>query len=118
MQIRGTYGTIYYTANMQRSVEFYKKVFEKEPTHASDGWTEFDCGGHNLCLHWQDSKEPVKSSKTCLIVSVRGLDGIIQKLRKQDMRMSDKHEVHPGAYSADLTDPDGHILSFYENTNA
>lgn len=117
MNIRGTYGTIYYTARMKEAVAFYEKVLGKKPSHASDGWTEFDLGGHSLCLHWQDSNEKVQTAKTCLIIKIKDLDGAIANLKKMDIRVKDKHEVHPGAYSADFFDLDGHMVSLYENTN-
>lgn len=117
-QIKGSYGTMYYVNDMNRSVKWYSTVLGgAKPTFESPEWTEFSLpGGHSICLHIAE-KGHKSTERGILIVKVKNIDALSEHLKASNVEISRaKHEVHPGAYSIDVLDSERNLLSFYENT--
>ena len=57
MKARNPY-VIHYVHDMARAAAFYTGVFEVKPTFESDGWTQLDFGGIEVCLHILESGTP------------------------------------------------------------
>jgi catechol 2,3-dioxygenase-like lactoylglutathione lyase family enzyme len=111
-KILGTYGTMYYVKDMKKSVEWFSSRLGLKPDHESKDWTEFHLGGHALCLHLA-KKDPYPANGS-LILHVGDIKGIVASLKKAGATVEEPHEVHPGAWAADVRDPDGNVLSVYE----
>jgi catechol 2,3-dioxygenase-like lactoylglutathione lyase family enzyme len=114
----GTYGTMYYVRDMKKSVSYFKELFGAEPLFESPEWTEFGFNGHSLCLHLANSEDTLKMGKGgILITKVKGVHAQVERLKAKGVEfLGDVHEVYPGAYSANFTDPDGNLYSLYEDT--
>lgn len=107
-----TYGTMYYVTDMKKSVAFFKEKFKVTSAYESEGWTEFNIGGHNICLHaLHDGKE--KPQNGVLILKFEGVKALREKMIGEDIRVSEAHEVHPGHWSFHAYDPDGNDFSVY-----
>lgn len=114
-QLRGTYGTIYYVRDMDVSLRWFKESLGLKPSFESPHWSEFDCGGHSLCLHILE-KGKKSTSSGLLILRVKDIYGVVIDLQSRGVVFErEPHEVHPGAFSADFKDPDGNIVSLYES---
>lgn len=114
-QLRGTYGTIYYVKNMAESISWMKEKLGFLPSFESPQWTEYDCGGHNLCLHIRTEKDKIDSSGL-LILRVKDIWGVVEDLKNRGVKIErEPYEVHPGAHSADFKDLDGNIISLYQS---
>lgn len=112
-KVKGTYGTMYYVKDMAKAVKFYKERLGAKPSFESPDWTEFPFGGASLCLHPIGAKAKPHANG-CLILHVDGIRQMVADLKAAGVEVSDVHEVHPGAYSAEFQDPDGGMLSLYE----
>jgi predicted enzyme related to lactoylglutathione lyase len=113
--ITGTYGTLYYVADMTKSVQYYKEVLNLTPEDESPEWTTFPLGGgHKICLHGTEDKSLV-TGKGILIANVTGLEGFVTELKKRGAEVvNDIHEVCENGFSADIRDANGITLSFFE----
>jgi len=120
-KIKKSYGTMFYVSDMKISIQWYKTKLGLSPSYESPDWTQFELpNSHSICLHAMEAGAAKKPENDgILIIEVEGLDSLLDSFRKSDVRIvSDKREVHPGAFSADISDAEGNPLSFYENTAA
>ncbi len=113
-QFDGAYGSLYYVADMAKSVSYYKDMFNLTPTMESPEWTEFNLNGHTLCLH--GVREGTKiDGKAILITKVKGLDSVVAELKKRGVEFKgDIHQVCEGGFAADFVDPSGNTISLFE----
>ncbi len=109
---KSTYGTMYYVNDMKRAVNQYKSKFGLNPTHESDGWTEFSVGGHNICLH-AVAQGQQSNGKGILIFNFDGVKDLYEKMGREGIKVSSLHEVHPGASTFHMYDDDGNEFSVY-----
>src|SRR5579871_5643352 len=108
----GTYGTMYYVKNMQEAINWYKAL-GLQPSYESEEWTEFPINGHSICLHLEDSKR--KKDSGMIILRVTNLTQILADLKKKNIKITEEmKEVYPGAFAADICDPEGNSISLYE----
>lgn len=111
VKIKGTYGTMYYVKDMAQAVKFYKERLGVKPVFESPEWTEFSFGGVSMCLHPTSPKSHVNGS---MILHVEGIRQMVADFKAAGVKVSDVHEVYPGAYSAEFEDPSGNVVSLYE----
>lgn len=113
--ISGTYGTLYYVADMKKSVQFYKDVLNLKAEDETEGWSTFPLGnGHRICLHATTDMSQV-NGKGILIANVKGLETVVAELKKRGAEfVNDIHEVCENGFSADMRDANGITLSFFE----
>ena len=110
----GTYGSVYYVENMQKSVQYYKDMFNLIPEDESPEWTTFDLKGHKLCLH-ACAKDQKVNGNGILITQVKNLDSMVVELKKRGVEfVKDITQVCEGGYAADYRDPSGNIVSLFE----
>lgn len=122
--------------NMQKSLEFYKKLLQKEPLYANDErWVTFECGNqfslYNKAYdetliekeahkHFNQAyiddfckEEEAKNNIVILNFEVENLKNEYERLKKLNIgKMSDMMYVHihmPYWYF-NIEDPDGNIL--------
>jgi hypothetical protein len=110
--MKSTYGTMYYVDDMRKSVAYYRKLLGIKPAFQSPEWTEFNVGGHRLCLHAKRRGERYRPNGV-LIVGANGVKALHQKLKRKKHRVDGLHEVHPAAWTFTLTDATGNEVSFY-----
>lgn len=110
--MKTAYGTMYYVDDMKASVAYFRKLLGVKPRFQSAEWTEFPIGTHGLCLHAKEAAAK-PSPNGVLIVSVKGVKALFEKLKKQKLDVFGLHEVHPGRTTFSLRDPSGNELSFY-----
>jgi catechol 2,3-dioxygenase-like lactoylglutathione lyase family enzyme len=118
-EIRGTYGTMYYVQDMAKTVQYYKDMLGLKPRFESPDWTEFEVNGHGLCLHGTPAGEKPFHEQGVLIIDVKGINEMVKDLKAKGVEFLDNEpkEVHPGCYSTGFRDPNGNLLSLYEDTN-
>jgi predicted enzyme related to lactoylglutathione lyase len=98
---------------MAKAVKFYKEQLGAKPSFESPDWTEFPFGGTSLCLHpTKDKTKPFANGS--MILHVDGIRQLVADLKAAGVKVSDVHEVHPGAYSAEFQDPEGSVVGLYE----
>ncbi len=119
--LNGTYGTMYYVQDMAKAVSFYKDKLQLKPSYESEGWTEFDLGGHSLCLHGMDKHDTGKSpsqSGGVLITQVKNIRELVSQLKANGLEFTrEVSEIHPGAFCTEFVDPSGNVISLYEDTS-
>lgn len=109
--MKTTYGTMYYVANMNTAVSFYKAL-GLTPSYESADWTEFNIGGHNLCLHVKRAGESYRENGI-LILNQDGIQGLFEKMKNDGLQVFGLHQIHPEAWSFNLKDQDSNETSFY-----
>src|SRR5947209_3818486 len=110
--INKTYGTMYYVTNMKQAIEFYRKTLGVKPSDEGETWTEFDFGGHKLCLHATKPEETYPLNGI-LILNTDGVKSIFEKWKGDGLNVFNLHEVHPGAWTFHLRDHNGNEHSIY-----
>lgn len=110
---KGTYGTMYFVNDMQKSVAWYKDKLGLKPSWESEGWTEFPVNNHSICLHLR-TPDKKHLAGGYAIIRVTDLNHVVAELKDRGVRMDNITEVHPGAFAVRLYDPDNNILSLYE----
>ncbi len=117
VKVLGTYGTMYYVKDMKKAVDYFTQTLGAKPSTQSADWTEFSFGGHALCLHaYKEDKSPVANGT--LILHVEDINASVEALKSRMARVEGPREVHPGAWSADLIDPEGNRFSLYQGPKA
>lgn len=109
---KSTYGTMYYVDSMKAAVDFYKSKLGVTPTYESDEWTEFDIGGHNICLHNKRPGEKYRENGV-LIFSFEGTKGLYEKMKNEGIKVFGLHEVHPGHWTFHVNDNSNNELSIF-----
>lgn len=114
-KILGTYGTLFYVHNMSKSIQYYREVLNLQVEEESPEWTTFKfANGHRVCLHATEDTSKVTGTSV-LVLSVRNLEDVVATLKQRGAEIvADIHEVCPNGYSADVRDPNGVPLSFFE----
>ncbi len=97
---------------MRKSVAYFKKVLAAMPRFESPEWTEFPIGAPALCLHGKQGRGKYRPNGVP-IVNAKGVKKLFEGGRRRKPGVSGLHEVHPGAWSFTLQDPNGNELSFY-----
>ncbi|HXX93359.1 MAG TPA: VOC family protein [Planctomycetota bacterium] len=110
--MKSTYGTMYFVRDMARSVAYFRTLLGVKPRFESPEWTEFPIGDHALCLHARRRAEKRRPNGV-LIVNVKGVKSVFERMKRTRLKVVGLHEIHPGAWSFTLTDPSGNELSFY-----
>lgn len=109
---KSTYGTMYYVDSMKDAVKYYTGTLGAMATYESDEWTEFDIGGHRICLHNKRAGEKYNSNGV-LIFNYEGTKGLFDKMKSEGVKVFGLHEVHPGNFSFTVADNSGNELSVF-----
>lgn len=109
---KSTYGTMYYVDAMKTAVEFYKSKLGVTPSYESDEWTEFDIGGHRICLHNKRPGEKYRENGV-LIFDFEGIKGLYEKMKNEGIKVFGLHEVHPGHWTFHVNDNSNNELSIF-----
>lgn len=103
---------VLWVSDLNRSVDFYSKLFKTEDCYLSDGFASVKGGGNEVLLHLlpeQYRSEPSLGEENPIkpIFEVQQLADFAQLLRGEVAS-------HVDWNYADLADPDGHIIQLRE----
>lgn len=110
--IQNTYGTMYFVDDMKTAVNELRQSLGIEPSHESADWTEFNLGGHNLCLHIKGDDEH-HTQNGVLIFNLNEVKGSFKKMQDEGHNVFGLKEIHPGGWTFHLKDSSHNEYSFY-----
>lgn len=110
--MKTTYGTMYYVDNMKEAVAYYKKTIGAVAAYESDDWTEFDLGGHKLCLHAKRAGEKYDANGV-MIINQDGLKALYEQMKNDKLNVFGLHEIHPNAWTFHMKDASQNEISFH-----
>jgi catechol 2,3-dioxygenase-like lactoylglutathione lyase family enzyme len=114
--VTGTYGTMYYVRDMEKSTAYYQDVLGLEPNFKSSDWTTFKLGESVLALHLTTGEV---SGNGILIMNSKNLKATVPTLKSKGVEfVKDYHAVCDGGYAIDIRDPNGNVVSFFEYTGS
>jgi lactoylglutathione lyase len=103
------------TANMKKSVKFYKDTLRLPIKTESADWTEFFSDGTVLALHPAKKKYKLKAGPNMLIgFMVNDLDDSVKQLKKKKVKFFKQPKEEPFGKHAIIIDPDGHLISIVQ----
>lgn len=115
MEFRKVGAIILLTANMKKSVKFYKDTLGLPIKTESADWTEFFSDGTVLALHPAKKKYKLKAGPNMLIgFMVNDLDDSVKQLKKKKVKFFKKPKEEPFGKHAIIVDPDGHLISIVQ----
>jgi predicted enzyme related to lactoylglutathione lyase len=118
-------GTIvYYVADIVRTETFYRDVLGLEVSRMDDDgqgnpWLMAPtAGGVDLLFFKNAQARPGQSPTVVYSLADGGIDTMVAGLAKKGATIVTPVSHAPGGWSADLADPDGHLFSFYQTSEA
>jgi catechol 2,3-dioxygenase-like lactoylglutathione lyase family enzyme len=103
------------TANMKKSIKFYKDTLGLPIKTKSADWTEFFSDGTVLALHPAKKKYKLRAGPNMLIgFMVNDLDDLIKQLKRKKVKFFKKPKEEPFGKHAIILDPDGHLISIVQ----
>ncbi len=108
----GTYGTMYYVKNVEKSAAFYKDLGFKVSS-VSKWWGEVvSPKGQMICLHLLEKGKKPRGG--ILIQNVVKMEELVVKLKKKGVKFTGKpHSVQGDDYTTHYKDLDGNEISIY-----
>jgi glyoxylase I family protein len=118
---------VFYVKDLKASEIFYRDMLglatqvdpgskDADPDHAGP-WMRARVGEVSLIFF----ERPAKIGRSPIVVfglPEGGIDDIVETLAKKGVPIVTPVSEAPGGWTADFTDPDGHMLSFYQNEKA
>ena len=112
MSFRKLGAVILLVSDMNKSVQFYKEVFNIPLKKKSDEWTEFFNKETVLALHPAKNKEKVKSGQHILVgFSASDFDQTMRNLQDKKVIFFKNPREEGFGKHAIIEDPDGHLIS-------
>ena len=113
-------GTIcYYVNDIKRTVSFYSDVLGLDVNNMGDDGAGHDwllantAGGVELIFFQQECK-PGNTPVIVFELAEGGIDTAVAALAEKGTTIVTPVSHAPGGWSADIADPDGHVLSMYQ----
>jgi len=117
MQIQGLSFLMLPSSDVEKSVVFYRDLLGLTLTNRFEDFAFFDCGrtGTTLALSGDLARGTPKSgTATEIVFAVPSVTAAYEELRGRDVEfVNEPRVVNADAWAVNLTDPDGHLLSFY-----
>ena len=117
---------VFSVKDIKRTEAFYRDTLGLKtrlmPGHETHGYTEApfmiaEVEGMSLIFFQRDEK-PGKTPVVVFSLKEGGIDDIVEQLVKQGVPIITPVSEAPGGWTSDFLDPDGHVLSFYQNEKA
>jgi glyoxylase I family protein len=117
---------VFYVKDLNRSEAFYRDTMGMKTsmqrghyneTQPEEGMLFVEAG--NVTMIFFQRAEPV--GRTPIVVFTLadgGIDDIVEKLAQKGVQIVLPVSEAPGGWTCDFLDPDGHMLSFYQNEKA
>lgn len=110
---------VYYVSDIARTERFYRdtlglEVRRMEGDGDGDWLIASTAGGVDLIFFQQESR-PGNSPIIVFEIDQGGIDQIVENLAEQGVTIVTPVSHSPGGWSADIADPDGHVLSIYQD---
>ena len=120
--INGIQDVFYFVKDMGRSVDFYRAVFNRDPSSRTDHWTVFDLDGVRFALHWTGGADvPVldggahgSPAGATVTLRVADIDATVAHLNALGVRWLADVQHNPWGSLATFADPDGNILKLMQ----
>lgn len=115
---------VYYVADIDRAESFYRDTLglsvARQPGEepGNDWLMAATAGGVDLIFFANPEAKPGQTPIVVFSLPDGGIDAIVGGLAKNGVTIVTPVSHSPGGWSADLADPDGHIFSFYQTTDA
>ena len=118
---------VFYVRDLARSEKFYRDSLGLEtyvdpgdanadPDHAGP-WLRARAGDVSL-IFFPRNEKPGRSPIVVFTLAEGGIDDIVEALAKKGVPIITPVSEAPGGWTADFTDPEGHVLSIYQNEKA
>lgn len=111
----------YYVGDIDRTEAFYRDVIGLEVRRMGDDGQGSDwlmastAGGIDLLFFRNPAAKAGQSPIVVFDLADGGIDGIVGGLAKKGATIVTPVSEAPGGWSAEFTDPDGHMLSLYQS---
>ena len=107
---------IIYTHDSPRSVAWYSKVLEVEPSHVSEMWSTFEVGGATLAIHKVDGDLPPESRVAISLVAAEPLEKLVERWSSvPEIEILRGIEDETFGRSLLLSDPDATVIQVNEH---
>lgn len=107
---------IVYTTDMERVVDWYRRVLGSDPAYTSDVWTSFTVGSATLGVHHVDER-PAESNMVLSLVAEEPLDDVVRRLDAEGVAIERGIQDEPFGRSLLLRDPDGSPIQVNEHAH-
>ncbi len=105
----------YWTADMDRSVAFYRDVLGlRLIRREGESWAMFDAGGRQFALHGAVEGRPVRPGGAAAVFAVHDLDRAKARLAERGVELEHEGDVEGYARFASFLDPDGNTVQIIE----
>ena len=117
---------VFSVKDIKRTEAFYRDTLGLKtrlmPGHETHDYSEApfmiaEVEGMSLIFFQRDEK-PGKTPVVVFSLKEGGIDDIVEQLVKQGVPIITPVSEAPGGWTSDFLDPDGHVLSFYQNEKA
>lgn len=120
VQLKNGIGIVFNVNDLGRTERFYRDVLgvEAERQPSGDGEPEWLLAklSENIELIFFEGKETIGRSPVVVFELSDGhMETVLEKLAKEGVEIVTPVTEAPGGWSADILDPDGHLLAFYQS---
>ena len=102
------------TDDIEKSVEFYQKVFGWNIRKRSDGIIAFDDGVGQVSGTWRMDRLPVKDDSMMVHIMVADMEKTIAAIIKNGGKIVRPVGMDPPEITAWFTDPAGNVMGLYQ----
>ncbi|HEY4216475.1 MAG TPA: VOC family protein [Gemmatimonadaceae bacterium] len=102
------------TADVERSVAFYRSVFPWSIRTRGDGATAFDDGLGEVSGSWVKGRQPSAIPGLLLYVMVDSIERTVEAIVEHGGRIVQPLGVDAPELTARFADPDGNVLGLYQ----
>ena len=103
--------------DVQKSAEFYKKVFGWNVRTRGDGSVSFDDGVGEVSGTWQKGLKPYDGGAMVVYIMVEDAEATIEKIKAAGGEIVQPIGGDPGEITARFRDPGGNVVAIYEQPN-
>lgn len=113
----------FYVTDIARTQAFYRDVLGLEVTNMGDDgsgkdWLSAKTAGDVELIFFQTESRHGNSPILVFDLADGGIDTIVAGLAEQGATIVTPVSHAPGGWTADFTDPDGHLVSMYQSQDA